>query len=572
MDLLEAPLLSTEFLVVDTETNGKAGDACELTEVGAVLVGGGELHERWETLVHARAPLSRGIQRFTGITQDMVDEAPAAEVALPELAELMEGRVLVGHNVSFDRRVLAQAFERAGMEWPKPPALCTVALARRFAPLARQRKLVALAGALGIDVEVAHRALADAETCARVFCALFPKLCANAGTVRDALALLRPKPRKPKDPLPARRAMHLPDFGELPDEPGVYIFRNAEGQPLYVGKSVRIRSRARSHFAPSSPTGDWTAQASIVDHRATRSELGALVLENRLIKALRPPGNVKLKHQDPYVYLRCRFDVNYPVLEVAPEPASGHAVNVGPLRGRASAVELKEQLDSLFNLRHCGRKMKRRYHPSAYGQMGRCLSPCLGDLDPNLYRRRLDAALDLFTASSDGGAALLAHVEGQMRAAAAERRFERAAWLRRRHARLRILLERLGPFLRAAHAHPRLVLAGEAGVEGVDAFWLVGGRIADWGPVSSVEEVVERTAAALRMRAEPYVPPDEVQELRIVSTWLDTHEVDTLELEPRPSRSELAGFAQRHGLRELAPSRRMSDSRNAQAHSTILTP
>jgi DNA polymerase-3 subunit epsilon len=554
MPLLDAPLREIEFLVVDTETNGKAGDACELTEVGAVLVGGGELHDRWETLVHVRAPLSRGIQRFTGITQDMVDEAPAAELVLPDLAEQLADRVLVGHNVQFDRRVLAQAFERAGLEWPKPPALCTVALARRLAPLVRQRRLTALAGSLGIDVETAHRALADAETCARVFCALFPKLCANATTVQDALALLRPKRRRVKDPLPARRAMHLPDFSHLPDEPGVYIFRNAGGQPLYVGKSVKLRSRARSHFAPSSPTGDWTAQASIVDHRATRSELGALLLENRLIKAMRPPGNVKLKHQDPYVYLRCRFDVNnYPALEVAPEPASGHAVNVGPLRGRASAVELKEQLDSLFALRHCGRKMHRRHHPSIYGQMNRCLSPCLGDLDPNLYRRRLDAALELFTRSTDGGAALLDHVEHQMRDAAREQRYERAAWLRRRHARLRVLLERLGPFLRAAHAHPRLVLAGEDGVAGVDGFWLVGGRVADWGPVGSVDELVARTEVALRTRAEPYVPPDEVQELRILSTWLDAHDADTLELEPRPSTSELRGFAQRSGLAELAP-------------------
>ena len=553
MDVLAAPLRSTEFLVVDTETNGKAGDACELTEVGAVLVGGGELHERWETLVHVRAPLSRGIQRFTGITQDMVDEAPAAEAILPDLAEQIAGRVLVGHNVSFDRRVLAQAFERAGLDWPDPPALCTVALARRFAPLARQRKLVALAGALGIDVEVAHRALADAETCARVFCALFPRLCAHAPTVADALALMRPKRRRPKDALPARRALHLPDFSDLPDAPGVYVFRNAEGQPLYVGKSVRVRSRARAHFAPSSPTGDWTAQASIVDHRATRSELGALLLESRLIKAMRPPGNVKLKHADSYVYLRCRFDIPFPVLEVAPEPAGGHAVNVGPLRGRASAVELKEQLDSLFALRHCGRKMKRRYHASAYGQMGRCLSPCLGDLDPNLYRRRLDAALGLFSGSSDGGGALLAHVDRQMRAAAADHQYERAAWLRRRHGRLRVLLERLGPFLRAAHAHPRLVLAGEKGVDGVDAFWLVGGRVVDWGPVTSVDEVVARTDAALRQRAEPYVPPDEVHELRIVATWLDAHAVDALDLEPRPSRAELEGFAQRSGLAELAP-------------------
>src|SRR4029453_4357077 len=191
MDLGQ-PVATTEFLVVDTETNGLSGDACELTEVGAVLVGGGELHDRWETLLTVCAPLSRGIQRFTGITQDMVDEAPPAEARLPELAEQMRGRVLVAHSASFDRRVLRQAFERVGLRWPNPPQLCTVALARRLHPLARQRRLRGLAEALGIDVEISHRGRAHAETCARVFCALFPRLCAHAATVRDALELVRP--------------------------------------------------------------------------------------------------------------------------------------------------------------------------------------------------------------------------------------------------------------------------------------------------------------------------------------------------------------------------------------------
>src|SRR4051812_23253997 len=111
---LDQPLRSAEFLVVDTETNGLAGDACELTEVGAVLVGGGELHDRWETLLAVRAPLSRGIQRFTGITQAMVDAAPAAETTLPELAELLADRVLVAHSAQFDRRGVAPAFRPAG--------------------------------------------------------------------------------------------------------------------------------------------------------------------------------------------------------------------------------------------------------------------------------------------------------------------------------------------------------------------------------------------------------------------------------------------------------------------------
>ena len=79
MELLEAPIATAEFMVVDTETNGLGGDSCELTEIGAVLVGGGELHERWSSLVRTSAPLRRGIQRFTGITQAMVDGAPPLE-------------------------------------------------------------------------------------------------------------------------------------------------------------------------------------------------------------------------------------------------------------------------------------------------------------------------------------------------------------------------------------------------------------------------------------------------------------------------------------------------------------
>jgi hypothetical protein len=152
MELLEAPLASAEFVAVDTETNGIAGDGCELAEVGAVLVGGGELHATWASLVATERPLSRGIQRFTGISQAMVEQAPAAVDVLPRLAQLLDGRVLVAHSAPFDVRVLRQAFERVGLEWPAPPALCTLRLARRFAPLATRRGLASLAAALGIDV------------------------------------------------------------------------------------------------------------------------------------------------------------------------------------------------------------------------------------------------------------------------------------------------------------------------------------------------------------------------------------------------------------------------------------
>jgi DNA polymerase III subunit epsilon len=532
LELLDQPIASAEFLVVDTETNGLAGEDCEVTEIGAVLVGGGELHDRWESLVRCGAPLRRGIQRFTGITQAMLDDAPSLEDVLPLVELRLRGRVMVAHNAPFDRRVLRQAFERVGIPWPEPPVICTAALARAVLPLQRERRLVALARALGIEVDGVHRALLDAETCARVLCALFPRLCANAVTVADAVSLLR-SPRPRRSALRRRMALSVPpaqvDFAQLPRDPGVYLFRDEAGATLYVGKSISIRSRARAHFAPSSPHADWTPHASIVDYRSTRSELGALVLENRLIKQLRPPGNTRLRRTDDrLVYIRCRLDIAFPILEVAPDPASGHAVTIGPLRGRRLALELVEQLDSLFGLRHCGRRLPRREHPSAYGQMGRCLSPCLGDLDPNLYRRRLDEALRLFVDGGDARGRLVTHVEAQMREAASQQRYERASWLRRRARRLGAILERLDGVLEAIHARARLVLAAHPTEPRFDAFWLVGGRLVDWGPVPELGELKARTHAA-RLRAGragelgAHVPPDEVDEVRIVASYLASH-------------------------------------------------
>ncbi|MDQ6842482.1 MAG: UvrB/UvrC motif-containing protein, partial [Actinomycetota bacterium] len=162
------------------------------------------------------------------------------------------------------------------------------------------------------------------------------------------------------------------------------------------------------------------------------------------------------------------------------------------------------------------------------GQMGRCLSPCLGDLDPNLYRRRLDAALRLFL-HGNAGQRLLAGVEEQMRAAAADQNFERAIWLRRRLRRLGTILARLDGMLEATHARPRLALARHPTGPGVEAFWLAGGRLVDWGAVKDgVEELEGRTRCALA-GAGPvgdlaaHVPPAEVDEVRIVVGYLASH-------------------------------------------------
>jgi DNA polymerase-3 subunit epsilon len=192
----------------------------------------------------------------------------------------------------------------------------------------------------------------------------------------------------------------------------------------------------------------------------------------------------------------------------------------------------------MFRLRHCGRRLHIREHPSAYGQMGRCCSPCLGDLDPNAYRRQIEKALSVFW-SSDARAQLLAELDEQMRDAARAQRYERAGALVRRKERLDRLLWRTEGMLEAMHARPRLVLASHPAKDLWDAFWVVGGRVVDWGALPSDRgELAERTAAAMRSDIKSSrpgsaasVPAAEVDEVRIVASWVARNEPPTLELD-----------------------------------------
>jgi DNA polymerase-3 subunit epsilon len=184
--------------------------------------------------------------------------------------------------------------------------------------------------------------------------------------------------------------------------------------------------------------------------------------------------------------------------------------------------------------------------------MGRCLSPCLRDLDPNAYRRRLDEALAPFSGEGDGGEALIARIEEQLQAASDAQKYERAAVLLRRRDRLAALVGRLSGLLEATHARSRLVLARHPAKERWDAFWIANGGVADWGPLpDDPRELAERTAAALatkpgRRRA---TSAEQVDEIRIVHTWIAAHDPPRLELgsEPPPA-GELARW-----VRSFAP-------------------
>ena len=454
---------------------------------------------------------------------------------------MLRGRVLVAHNARFDLGVLRGAFARAALDWPDPPVFCTVAMARRLAPLQRRRGLAALADALGIEVGVTHRALPDAETCARVFCALFGRLTRARGHDRRGRRAAARRPPQRGRPAAARRraaapAVRAAGLLRAAARPGrLRVPRRRRASALRrASRSACARARART----SRRRRSGRAQAEHVDYQATRSELGALLLEDRLIKALRPPGNTRGKRSaDGYVYLRCRLDIPFPILEVALRAgARARRCASGRCAGAAAAAELVEQLNSLFGLRHCGRKLPRRAHPSAYGQMGRCLSPCLGDLDPNLYRERLDrrcgCSSTRATAAAPCWPTSTARSARPPTSATTSARRGCGAGASGSSRSCGGSAACCAPPTRARGSCSRAIPSARP----FDAFWLAGGRVVDWGALpDDADELEARTAAALRAVPRPelggWLPAEELAEIRLVGAWMAAHEPPWLELD-----------------------------------------
>ena len=156
------------------------------------------------------------------------------------------------------------------------------------------------------------------------------------------------------------------------------------------------------------------------------------------------------------------------------------------------------------------------------GQMGRCLAPCLGDLDPNLHRARLDAALDVFL--GDGRARLLAVVDGLIAAASAERRYERAGALTRRRRRIEKLLDGLDGVLRATHSNPRVVVAPHPRGERREVFWVCDGRIAARAIDPTDAQIAAQSRELLARAGDPHraacVTAEEADDLRLLDGWL----------------------------------------------------
>ena len=378
------------YLMLDLETTGGNPVADRIIEIAAVRVEEGREVARWSTLVNPGRWVSPFITDLTGIDNAMVANAPRFETVAPRLLELLDGTVLVAHNARFDHGFLKNAFQRIDIDL-RVRLLCTVRLSRKLYPHHKGHGLDAIMRRHGLRSAARHRAMGDVDT------------------VLDWLALARGELGLEA----VRQAAHELVSGvtsvpphletalrDIPDGPGVYMMHGESRQPLYVGKSVRLRTRVMSHFQSDHTAGrdmQLAQQTRSVDFRRTAGELGALLLESRLVKQMQPAFNRRLRRSAPLCVWQLATDAQaQPQLQLLelgdlehglPDPA------YGVFKSAKSARQAMLALADTHGL--CARLLGLE---SGTGrcfaqQLGRCAGACCGKEDPRTHLLRLQVAL-----------------------------------------------------------------------------------------------------------------------------------------------------------------------------------
>lgn len=293
------------FVVVDLETTGlSARDA--ITEIGAVKIHNSRIIDSFSTLVNPGIPIPPKITALTGITHSMAQSGLEPREALSQFFKFaqLDRSILIAHNAEFDCGFLSRAAAANELAWEKPRTIDTLALARTVLPrpIVSSHSLPTLARFFAVPTPHAHRALADAHTCAEVFAGLVKRLeDAGARSLDDLIVAA--------ETVPYRHRKKASLANELPTSPGVYTFWGNSEVPLYIGSATNCRSRVRSYFSTSEKRRRICAmldQVSRVSVEPTTSTMEARIEELRAIRTQRPLFNSASRHQTDTTWLTLR--------------------------------------------------------------------------------------------------------------------------------------------------------------------------------------------------------------------------------------------------------------------------
>jgi len=387
-------LTDRPLVCLDVETTGASPQHDRITEIGIVEIHADGSTEEWSTLVNPQCRIPEFIEQLTGISNAMVQDAPRFADIADLLATKLQGRIFVAHNARFDYAFIKNEYRRLEQGF-RADTLCTVRLSRRLYPQHYKHNLDSLIQRMGLIMDERHRALADARVLAVFLQRITEELPPEQ--VRDAMKHVMKKPALPPN---------LPEglVDDIPEGPGVYLFYGDNDMPLYVGKSVNLRDRVLSHFSGdhgSTKELGLSRQMKRIEWMETAGDLGAQLLEARLIKQLQPIHNQRLRrendlctwqladaeHGGKTLLLRYAADIDF----------CRERDLYGTFTSQRKAVEALRDLADAHQLCQVQLGLEKRGRGKAspcFGhQLKKCKGVCIGKEDPLQHNIRLLEAL-----------------------------------------------------------------------------------------------------------------------------------------------------------------------------------
>jgi excinuclease ABC subunit C len=268
----------------------------------------------------------------------------------------------------------------------------------------------------------------------------------------------------------------------LPARPGVYLFRDDDGEVLYIGKAKSLRPRVRSYFQQSADARAAIRQlperVADVEVIVTQNEVEALHLEQNLVKRHRPPFNVRLRDDKSFPYIAVTVEDEYPRVMFTRERHRRGVVYFGPYANAKKVRETLDVLNRVFPYRPCEGPKPGRHSgiPCLDYHIDRCLAPCVGYVSQEDYRAIIDQVIEFLSGDTDP---IQRQLEQKMKDAAADERFEKAARYRNRLRSVQHLAERQAADRRSVGTIDVVGLAAEGDRAVIQIFPLRDGRMID---------------------------------------------------------------------------------------------
>ncbi|HMZ07764.1 MAG TPA: excinuclease ABC subunit UvrC [Anaerolineales bacterium] len=320
----------------------------------------------------------------------------------------------------------------------------------------------------------------------------------------------------------------------LPIKPGCYLYRNAEGTIIYVGKAVNLKNRVRSYFHADSSHDNKTRRLvrdiADIEWIVVGSELEALILEMNLIKKHRPKYNIRLKDDKRYPYIKVHWNEPFPKLTVTRQMEEDGARYFGPYTSAWAVYQTLEVLRKIFPYLTCDREITGN-DPRAclYYDIKLCTGPCIGAINQAGYRQMISDLMEFLSGHSEP---IMERIQLDMQKASDEMRFEKAAALRDQLKAMQSIIERQKIVFGSDYADSDVIaMAREDGEACVQIFFIRGGKLIgreyfilegteDTTDNQVIEEFVKQFYTEAANIPEQVMLPQELEERKIIAQWL----------------------------------------------------